>query len=140
MLTRVVHLDLVDEVLVQTGRYEKRRRLLPARVVLYFVLAMTLFFDDACEGVVRKLVDGLRFLRSWSEDWQVPTSPALCKDRARLGEEPVRELHRRVAVPLAGAGTPGGWLAGRTSAHTKHAGGHDIPKAVSLPTTGRGTV
>lgn len=113
VLTRVVRQDLVDEVLVETGRVEKRRRLLPARVVVYFVLAMTLFFDDAYEEVMRKLVDGLRFLRSWDEDWQVPTSPALCKARARLGEEPLRELYRRVAVPLAGAGTSGAWLAGR---------------------------
>jgi hypothetical protein len=113
VLTRVVGPDLVDEVLVETGRTEKRRRLLPARVVVYFVLALTLFFDDAYEEVMRKLVDGLGFLRSWSDEWQVPTSPALCKARARLGEEPLRELYRRVAVPLGGAGTPGGWLAGR---------------------------
>ncbi|MFE9328816.1 transposase domain-containing protein [Nocardia sp. NPDC052278] len=59
VLTRVVRPDLVDEVLVQTGRCEKRRRLLPARVVVYFVLAMTLFFDHAYEKVMRKLVDGL---------------------------------------------------------------------------------
>ncbi|MCC3332039.1 IS4 family transposase [Nocardia abscessus] len=113
VLTRVVHRDLVDEVLVETGRLEKRRRLLPARVVVYFVLTMTLFFDDAYEEVMRRLVDGLRFLRSWDEDWHVPSSPALCKARARLGEEPVRQLFRRVAVPLAGPGTPGAWLAGR---------------------------
>jgi hypothetical protein len=78
VLTRLVHRDLVDEVLADTGRTERRRRLLPARVVVYFVLAMTLFFDDAYEEVMRKLVDGLRFLRSWDEDWQVPTSSALC--------------------------------------------------------------
>jgi hypothetical protein len=60
VLTRLVHRDLVDEVLADTGRTERRRRLLPARVVVYFVLAMTLFFDDAYEEVMRKLVDGLR--------------------------------------------------------------------------------
>ncbi|BBY56931.1 hypothetical protein MSAR_00670 [Mycolicibacterium sarraceniae] len=78
-------------------------------MVAYFVLAMTLFFDDAYEEVMRKLVDGLRFLRSWDEDWQLPTSSALCQARARLGAEPIREL-ARVARPLAGAGTPGAWL------------------------------
>ena len=67
VLTRLVHRDLVDEVLAETGRTERRRRLLPARVVVYFVLAMTLFFDDAYEEVMRKLVEGLRFLRSWDE-------------------------------------------------------------------------
>jgi len=105
-----VHRDLVDEVLADTGRTERRRRLLPARVVVYFVLAMTLFFDDAYEEVMRKLVEGLRFLRSWDEHWQVPTASALCQARARLGAEPLRELYARVARPLAGAGTPGAWL------------------------------
>ena len=111
VLTRLVHRDLVDEVLADTGRTERRRRLLPARVVVYFVLAMTLFFDDAYEEVMRKLVDGLRFLRSWDEDWQVPSASALCQARARLGAEPVRELYARVARPLADAGTSGAWLA-----------------------------
>ena len=110
VLTRLVHRDLVDEVLADTGRTERRRRLLPARVVVYFVLAMALFFDDAYEEVMRKLVDGLRFLRSWDEHWQMPTSSALCQARARLGAEPLRELYARVARPLAGAGTPGAWL------------------------------
>src|SRR6478672_1541085 len=105
VLTRLVHRDLVDEVLADTGRTERRRRLLPARVLVYFVLAMTLFFDDAYEEVMRKLVDGLRFLRSWDEDWQVPSASALCQARARLGADPVRELYARVARPLAGAGT-----------------------------------
>ncbi|WP_157121816.1 IS4 family transposase [Nocardia miyunensis] len=80
---------------------------------MYFVLAMTLFFGDAYEEVMRKLADGLVFLRSWDDDWHMPSSAALCKARARLGEEPLRELFRRVAVPLAGPGTPGAWLAGR---------------------------
>ncbi|BBY58880.1 hypothetical protein MSAR_20160 [Mycolicibacterium sarraceniae] len=98
MLTRLVHRDLVDEVLADTGRTERRRRLLPARVVAYFVLAMTLFFDDAYEEVMRKLVDGLRFLRSWDEDWQLPTSSALCQAR---GWVPNRSASSR--------GSPGRW-------------------------------
>jgi len=80
-----VHRDLVDEVLADTGKTERRRRLLPARVVVYFVLAITLFFDDAYEEVMRKLVDGLRFLRSWDEAWQghcqVGELPGRCQDR-----------------------------------------------------------
>ena len=43
MLTRLVSRDLVDEVLVETGRMQKRSRLLPAHVVVYFVMAMAVF-------------------------------------------------------------------------------------------------
>jgi len=42
VLTWAAGLNLVDEVLVETGRVEKRQQLLPARVVVYFVLAMIL--------------------------------------------------------------------------------------------------
>jgi hypothetical protein len=43
VLTRVFPPELVDEVVVECGRLEQRSRLLPARVVVYFVLAMCLF-------------------------------------------------------------------------------------------------
>jgi hypothetical protein len=41
---------------------------LPARVVVYYVLALTLFYGDAYEEVLQKLVNGLQFLRSWRND------------------------------------------------------------------------
>jgi len=63
VLTRLIHRDLVDEVLVQTDRVQKCSRLLPARVVVYYVLA--LFFGDSYEEVVRLLVDGLARLGTW---------------------------------------------------------------------------
>lgn len=112
VLTRLVDRDLVDEVLAVTGRREKRSRLLPARVVVYFVLALCLFFEDSYEEVMRKLVNGLRFLGTWREDWRVPTAGALSQARARLGAEPLRVLFDRVAVPMAGPGTKGAWLRG----------------------------
>ena len=40
VLTRAFPPELVDEVVAECGRVEKRHRLLPARVVVYFVLAM----------------------------------------------------------------------------------------------------
>ena len=51
---------LVDEVLETTGRVEQRHRLLPARVVVYFTLAMCLWADEGYEEVARLLVGGLK--------------------------------------------------------------------------------
>ena len=42
VLTRVVPRDLVDEVIAGAGRKEKRSRLLPAHVVVYYVLELAL--------------------------------------------------------------------------------------------------
>lgn len=112
VLTRLIHRDLVDEVLAETGRAEQRRRLLPARVVVYYVMALCLFFGDAYEEVMRKLVGGLQWLRGWDTAWQVPTASALCQARQRLGEEPMRALFDRVAQPILAAGSGRGWYAG----------------------------
>src|SRR6266542_3648613 len=51
---------LVDGVLAETGRGEQRRRLLPARKVVYYVLALALFADVAYLDVLRLLVEALR--------------------------------------------------------------------------------
>lgn len=113
VLTRLIPSALVDEVLVDTGRREQRARLLPAHVVVYYVLALGLFFGDSYEEVMRKLVGGLRFMRTWSDSWRVPTTSAISQARARLGEEPMRELFERVAAPMARPGTRGAWYRSR---------------------------
>ncbi|WP_326709949.1 IS4 family transposase [Streptomyces sp. NBC_01474] len=110
VLTRLVDRDLVDEVLAETRRTEKRSRLLPARVVVYYVLALCLFFGESYEEVMRLLVNGLRFLGTWRKDWTVPTTGAISQARRRLGPEPLRVLFERVAVPCAQRGTQGAWL------------------------------
>lgn len=109
VLTRTIPRDLVDEVLAETGRREKRNRRLPAHVVVYFVVAMAIF-RDGYEEVLRKLVNGLRFLGNWRDPWTVPTTGAISQARERLKELPMRTLFDRIAAPLAKPSTPGAWL------------------------------
>jgi hypothetical protein len=60
VLTRTFPPELVDRVLARTGRGEQRRRLLPARVVVYYTLAMCLFTQVGYEEVMRLLWRGWR--------------------------------------------------------------------------------
>ncbi|WP_424186209.1 IS4 family transposase [Actinokineospora sp. G85] len=113
VLTRLIDRDMVDEAVRDAGRLEKRSRLLTARVIVYYVLALCLFFGDGYEEVMRKLSHGLRSLGSWRKDWAVPTVGAISKARMRLGEEPSRLLFDRVARPMALRGTKGARLYGR---------------------------
>ena len=112
VLTRLVPRDTVDEVLAETGRREKRSRLLPAHVVVYFVLALAVF-HDGYEEVMRRLVGGLQFMGTWRREWSVPTTGAISQARERLGEAPLKALFDRIAEPLAVPGTPGAWLGSR---------------------------
>lgn len=110
VLTRLFRRDLIDEILAETDKREQRSRLLPAHVVVYYVLALALFFGEGYDEVMRKLVGGLRFLKNWDRGWNVPSTSAISQARARLGEQPLKALFERVAVPLAQRSTRGAWL------------------------------
>jgi len=112
-LTRLIPRELVDEVIASLGRKELRKNKLPARVMVYFVMAMALFYGDAYEEVMRKLAGGLQYLGTWRRQWEMPGPGALCQARQRLGAAVMRELYERVAAPCAMRSTRGAWLAGR---------------------------
>ena len=97
----------MDSVLASTGRVEQRSRLLPARLVVYFVLAMCLFSGQGYEEVARLLTEGLRGRRRWRSEWTVPSTAAIWKARSRLGVEPVKELFATVCSPVAERETRG---------------------------------
>jgi Insertion element 4 transposase N-terminal/Transposase DDE domain len=109
VLTRTFPPELVDEILAELGRGEQRHRLLPARLVTYYVLAMALFSSAGYEEVMRNLVEGLSWSSGWRQQWTVPSQPAISQARARLGVEPLAELFARGCVPLATPSTPGGF-------------------------------
>ena len=113
LLTRVFPPAVVDGVVAEEGRTELRRRSLPARVMVYFAIAMALYSEGSYEDVFAQLTDGLSWSSAWSESWALPSKSGIFQARARLGSEPLHELFARVAAPLATDDTPGSWLAGR---------------------------
>jgi hypothetical protein len=80
-LTRLIPRELVDEVVGSLGRKELRKNKLPARVMVYFVMAMSLFYGDGYEEVMRKLTAGLQYLGTWRRDWKIPSPGGLCQAR-----------------------------------------------------------
>jgi hypothetical protein len=126
VLTRSFPPSLVDGVLGRTGRVEQRTRLLPSRVVVYFVLAMCLFAGQSYEEVARLLTDGLAGMRRWNRPWRVPTSAAIWKARNRVGVEPMRELFAQVCRPVAEADTVGAFY-GRWRLAALDATTFDVP-------------
>ncbi len=121
---------LVDHVVELAGCREQRRRLLPARAVVYFVLGLCLFSgaDSAAppgyRSVMRWLTGGIRHLHGLA----LPTSSALTRARQRLGPRPLELLFdlRRGA-----AGRPGGRWSVRVRAA---AGGLGRDRAWTRPT------
>ena len=91
---------LVDEVIEGCGCREVRRRALPARVTLYFVLALWFCPGAGYSEVLRVLFKQLRGQVAGSR-WKIPTVSAAVQARRRLSRAPLKALFRR----LCGAGT-----------------------------------
>jgi len=136
-LTRSFPPELVDRVIAATEAQEERRRLLPARLVMYFVLALWLFRGPNCGygRVMTKLVDGLYHRQravlllatgrvdpdGWIDAgvdggrvrrWRQPNISSLSRARAKLGPDPVRFLFEQVAGPVAAPEAAGVWVCG----------------------------
>jgi Insertion element 4 transposase N-terminal len=98
----VIPFDLVDGVLADTRAGQRRLRLLPSRVGVYFVLALALFPGKGYRGVRAELtaaLDGLGLA--------VPSPKALRDLRRRLGAAPFRLLFEVLAGPAAWPRIPG---------------------------------
>ena len=131
-LTRAFPPDLVDRVVATTDTREIRRRLLPARLVVYFVLALWLFRGPNCGygRVMVKLVDALYHRRrgqqvldgvldpdGWVDAgegrrWRPPNISILARARTRLGADPLHMLFEQVAGPVGAPDAAGVFCCG----------------------------
>lgn len=93
-LTQQVPFEMVDAVLEETCRVQRRVRDLPARVVVYLLLAGCLFADLGYSQVWDRLVSGLEGLPAAR-----PAASAMTQARRRLGSGPLRELFVLVSGP-----------------------------------------
>jgi hypothetical protein len=112
VLTRSFPPSLVDAAVEAAGKAEQRQRLLPARLVVYYVLALALFSDASYEEVMRNLVEGLSYQSGWKTRWDVPTKGAISQARARLGSAPLKACFDAACVAMATETTPGAFYRG----------------------------
>ena len=86
-LTQQVPFEMVDAVLEETCRVQRRVRDLPARVVVYLLLAGCLFAELGYSQVWGRLTAGLEGLPA-----RDPAASAMTQARRRLGPGPLRAL------------------------------------------------
>ena len=70
ILTATVPAELIDAVLADTGRQSQRQRQLPARLVVYYVMALALYAQASYGEVLRGLLEGVRWLRWAAPSWR----------------------------------------------------------------------
>ena len=108
VLTKTYPISRIQAVLKATQTESIRERALPAHVVVYYVLALTLCMHSSYEAVLGWLVEGLQWLLS-PKEWRMPRKSAITQARQRVGWKPLQQLYEEVVQPVAQKDTAGAW-------------------------------
>jgi Insertion element 4 transposase N-terminal/Transposase DDE domain len=106
-LTRIVPFEMVDAVLADCRCVQRRVRKLPARVVVYLLLAAALFEPAGYLAIWGKLTGALEGAGAVKV-----TGAALWQARTRLGPAPLRALFDLLRGSAAAPRTNGSWWRG----------------------------
>lgn len=99
-LFKAIPMEEVKASLCATNRNDQRERDLPARFIVFFVIALSLYSDCSSAEVFRQLVETLKNMFGPAVKFKVPAKSSLTYARTKLGVEPFRDLFRKVARPL----------------------------------------
>lgn len=112
VVTKTFPARTIDRILVETGRQSRRQRNLPARLMVYYTIALAFYAEASMTEVLRCLLEGLRWLARPEKDVRVSGKSGISQARTRLGEEPVQVLYRQVVAPIAQEQSKGAWYRG----------------------------
>ena len=112
VIARTFPMTRVHAVLTATKKTSVRERDLPAHVVVYYVIALTLYMQSSYREVLRCLLEGVQWLLEPSARVRVAGNSGISQARTRLGWEPLRQLHDEIVKPIALKATKGAWYRG----------------------------
>ena len=107
VLTEWVTAELVDEVLAECGKQDRKPGALPARFMVYYVLALALFQQDSYDDVAENLVGALEGMEE-----AIPDKSSFTRARQRLGAGVIEAVFCRLAGPVAPASLGGAFYRG----------------------------
>jgi hypothetical protein len=112
VLAKQFPLGEIKTVLEETGRASQRLRDLPAHVMVYYVIAMSLYRQEPLKEVLRVLLEGLSVVLGVGIRLQPAGKSGISQARTRLGEKPVRQLYEQSVKPIATKETQGAFYRG----------------------------
>jgi hypothetical protein len=112
VMTSCFPIETVHEVLGVTGRASERERDLPAHVMVYYAIALSLYPEVSTREVMRCLAEGARWLGDSSVSVDVAGKSGISQARTRLGSAPLEALYHAAVTPIATPDTPGAWYRG----------------------------
>src|ERR1035441_5157991 len=111
VLVAAVPRDVIDVAVAACGVAGKRSGgKLPAHVMAYLTMAMSLFPADDYEEVAAKVPVWLWDGACGNAAWSVPTASGITQARKRLGRNVMPEIFEGVTETVATSDTRGAWL------------------------------
>src|SRR5437588_11744678 len=101
VIAKTFPLSKVRAVLEATGKTSIRERNLPAHVVVYYVIALSLYMNASCREVLRCLLEGVQWLLDPGTPIRVTGKSGISQARTRLGSEVMRHLYDDLVRPIA---------------------------------------
>ena len=109
VIAKTFPLRKIHAVLRATGKASQRQRDLPAHVVVYYVIALSLYMQSSYREVLRCLLEGMQWLAEPGGKLRVAGHSGISQARTRLGAAALRQLHDEVVQPIAKARSKGAW-------------------------------
>jgi hypothetical protein len=144
VLTKTFPLDKVLAVVAAAEKTNQRQRDLPAHVMVYYVIALTLYMQVSYREVLRCLLEGVKWLLGPEWEVKVAGKSGISQARSRLGWKPLKQLHDEMVAPIAVKRTKGAWYRHWRSVSLDGstldvADNQDNEQAFGRPSTSRGT-
>jgi hypothetical protein len=109
LFAQIITLDIVTKALEKHSKESQRVRLLPAPVIVYFVMMMNLWRDSSIENVLKNICQGLKAIDPSFNFDKFPSKSAICKAREKVGDDVLSSIADLVLKPIAKLGTIGAW-------------------------------
>lgn len=95
------------EALAETKRATVRECDLPARVVVYYVIALAPYISSSCREALRRLLEGVQWLMDPFVALTAAGKSGISQARAGLGPEPLKVLYHPLIGLIAEGWTNG---------------------------------
>lgn len=101
MISRFIPCDKIHSALARCNKITKRNRLLPAHIMIYYIIALGFYFESSSRDVLRFLLGSLRDLLPDGGSIHTACKSAISQARTRIGKEPVIALYDEIVQPIA---------------------------------------
>lgn len=113
VISRFIPCDMINNVLDRFNKGTKRNRLLPAYIMIYYIIALGFYFESSSRDVLRFLLGSLRDLLPDGSSIPTACKSAISQARTRIGKEPVIALYDEIVRPIAIEKTEGAYYKNR---------------------------